>query len=91
MDSPLYTWVRSLTIFLVGNQVQIEYRDHEGVFVTMTNNSDLQDALRCLAPLPNTDNTFRMVIKMDKSTTPAAFEHIRLKRAPRKRNFTLHM
>ena len=72
-------------IFLVSDQVRIEYRDDEGTFVTMINDSDLQDALRCLAPVPNTDGTFRMVVKINESTTPGAFENIRVKSPEKKK------
>ena len=44
----------------------------------------MQDALRCLAPVSNTDGTFRMVVKIDESTIPGAFKNIHVK-SPKKK------
>ena len=67
-------------IFLINDEMKIEYRDDEGTFVTMTDKSDFEDALRYLTSVPNTDGTLRMVIKIGESTTP---------RSPVKKNCVL--
>lgn len=38
--------------------------------VTIQENSDLHDAVRCLSIVPNTANILRIVIKIDESTAP---------------------
>ena len=50
--------------------VRIQYRDDENTFVTMMDDSDLKDAIRCLTAVPNTDGVFRMCVRVHDEVTP---------------------
>ncbi|CAB3979699.1 Hypothetical predicted protein [Paramuricea clavata] len=49
---------------------RIQYRDDEKTFVTMMDDSDLKDAIRCLTAVPNTDGMFRMCVRVHNKVTP---------------------
>jgi len=53
---------------------RLQYRDDEGTFVTMLDKSDLDDALACLSLVPNTEQVFRMCLKVTDQDTPVGKE-----------------
>ena len=50
--------------------MRIQYKDDEQTLVTMTCNKDFEDALRCVEPIPNYDDAYRLTIRIDDSLTP---------------------
>ena len=52
------------------SSMRIQYKDDEQTFVTMTCNEDFEDALRCVEPIPNYDDAYRLTIRIDYSLTP---------------------
>ncbi|CAB4005948.1 Hypothetical predicted protein [Paramuricea clavata] len=48
----------------------IQYGDDEKTFVTMMDDSDLKDAIRCWTAVPNTDGVFRMCVRVHDEVTP---------------------
>ena len=52
------------------SSMQIQYKDDEQTFVAMTCNEDFEDALRCVEPIPNYDDAYRLTIRIDDSLTP---------------------
>ncbi|KAJ7380849.1 hypothetical protein OS493_007242 [Desmophyllum pertusum] len=53
-------------------EVRIQYRDDEDTFVSLSSDSDLLDACRCLRPVPNTEDLYRLIIRVHGSATPVA-------------------
>ena len=56
--------------------IRIQYREDEGTFVTISNETDVQDAIRCCKPIvSNTakeSNTVRMGLRVDDALTPVS-------------------
>ena len=52
------------------NSSRIQYRDDEETFVTMNTDEDFEDAVRCICPVMNSDNIYRLCIRVDDSVTP---------------------
>ena len=52
------------------NSSRIQYRDDEETFVTMNTDEDFEDAVRCICPVMNSDNIYRLCIGVDDSETP---------------------
>ena len=52
------------------SSMRIQYKDDEGTYVTMSTDDDYKDALRCITPIKNHDNIYRLSIKVDDSLTP---------------------
>ena len=50
--------------------MRIQYKDDEQTFVTMTCDEDFEDALRCVEPIPNYEDAYRLTIRIDDSLTP---------------------
>ena len=49
---------------------RLQYRNVENMFVTMRDESDLQDAMRCSTAVPNSDEIFRMCVRIHDDITP---------------------
>ena len=56
------------------NSSRIQYRDDESTFVTMNTNEDFEDAVRCICPVMNSENIYRLCIRVDDSVTPKTTE-----------------
>ena len=52
------------------NSSRIQYRDDEETFITMNSDDDFEDARRCICPVMNYDNLYRLCIRVDDSVTP---------------------
>ncbi|CAB3999754.1 hypothetical protein AC249_AIPGENE7676 [Paramuricea clavata] len=52
------------------NSSRIQYRDDEQTFVTMNSDEDFEDAVRCICPVMNSENIYRLCIRVDDSMTP---------------------
>ena len=64
--------VGSFTDGVNEQKVRIQYRDDEGTFVTMNDESDMKDALGCLTAAPSTDGVFRLRVRVHDEVTPVA-------------------
>ena len=52
------------------SSIRIQYKDDEDTYVTMSNDDDFEDALRCITPIKNHENIYRLSIRVDDSLTP---------------------
>lgn len=52
------------------NSSRVQYRDDEETFVTMNTDEDFEDAVRCICPVMNSENIYRLCIRVDDSVAP---------------------
>ena len=52
------------------SSIRIQYKDDKNMNVTMSNDNDFEDALRCITPIKNHENIYRLSITVDNSLTP---------------------
>ena len=52
------------------SSMRIQYEDDEQTFVTMTSDEDFEDALRCVEPIQNYDDVYRLSIRVNDLLTP---------------------
>ena len=52
------------------SNIRIQYRDDENTFVNLTCQDDLMDAYRCLRPVQNSEDLYRLCLRVHGSATP---------------------
>jgi hypothetical protein len=54
------------------SNLRIQYRDDESTFVTVSNQTDVQDVIRCCKTVANVgdNNIVRLCVRVDDSVTP---------------------
>ena len=71
------------TAFLEGKtprDVRIQYRDDEDTFVNLSSNDDLIDACRCLRPVDNSEDLYRLSFRVHATATPVQAVPVRTER-----------
>ena len=52
------------------SRLRLQYRDDEGTYVTMNDETDVDDAVRSSVPIPQEDEVVRVCLRVDKYFTP---------------------
>ena len=72
--------LKTIEAFLEGKSprdVRIQYRDDEDTFVNLSCDDDLIDAYRCLRPVDNCENLYRLSVRVHATATPVQAVHAR--------------
>ena len=54
----------------VKSRLRLQYCDDEGTYITMNDETDVNDAVRSSVPIPREDEVVRVCLKVDKNFTP---------------------
>ena len=60
--------------------VRIQYRDDKDTFVNLSCDEDLIDACRCLRPVDNSEDLYRLSVRVHATPTPVQAVHVRTER-----------
>ena len=72
--------LKTIGSFLEGKSprdVRVQYRDDEDTFVNLSCDDDLIDAYRCLRPVDNCENLYRLSVRVSATATPVQAVHAR--------------
>ena len=76
--------LNTIGAFLEGKtprDVRIQYRDEEDTsFVNLSCDDDLIDAFRCLRPVDNSEDLYRLSVRVHATVTPVQAVHVRTER-----------
>ena len=75
--------LKTIGAFLEGKtprDVRIQYRDDEDTFVNLSCDEDLIDACRCLRPVDNSEDLYRLSVRVHATATPVQAVHVRTER-----------
>ena len=75
--------LKTIGAFLEGKtprDVRIQYRDDEDTFVNLSCDEDLIDACRCLRPVDNSEDLYRLSVRVHATATPVQVVHVRTER-----------
>lgn len=62
-------------------RLRIQYRDDEGTYVTVNDETDVRDALRSSVAIPREEDLVRVCVRVDNDFTPTGHEPPTKKRA----------
>ena len=75
--------LKTIGAFLEGKtpkDVRIQYRDDEDTFVNLSCDEDLIDACRCLRPVDNSEDLYRLSVRVHATATPVQAANVRTER-----------
>ena len=75
--------LKTIGAFLEGKtprDVRIQYRDDEDTLVNLSCDEDLIDACLCLRPLDNSEDLYRLSVRVHATATPVQAVHVRTER-----------
>ena len=75
--------LKTIETFLEGKtprDVCIQNRDDEDTFVNLSCDEDLIDACRCLCPVDNSEDLYRLSVRVHATATPVQAVHVRTER-----------
>ena len=75
--------LKTIEAFLEGKtlrDVRIQNRDDEDTFVHLSCDEDLINACRCLRPVDNSEDLYRLSVRMHATATPVQAVHVRTER-----------
>ena len=75
--------LKTVGAFLEGKtprDVRIQYKDDEDTFVNLNCDEDLVDALRCLRPVDNSEELYRLSVRVHATATPVQAVNVRIER-----------
>ena len=75
--------LKTVGAFLEGKtprDVRIQYKDDEDTFVNLNCDEDLVDAFRCLRPVDNSEELYRLSVRVHATATPVQAVNVRTER-----------
>ena len=75
--------LKTVGAFLEGKtprDVRIQYKDDEDTFVNLNCDEDLVDAFRCLQPVDNSEELYRLSVRVHATATPVQAVNVRTER-----------
>ena len=71
--------LKTIETFLEGKTLRdvcIQNRDHEDTFVNLSCDEDLIDACRCLRPVDNSEDLYKLSVRVHTNATPVQAVHV---------------
>ena len=71
--------LKTIGAFLEGKtprNVHIQYRDDKDTFVNLSCDADLIDTCRCLLPVDNSEDLYRLSVRVYATATPVQVVHV---------------